>query len=110
MSEPRSSRRPVLLVVGCLLAAAVILGVSFLSGSSTEFGGTDAAVTESIEKDGYQPWFQPVVSLDSGELEAGLFAVQAAAGAGVLGFVLGTLRERRRHSRRATAAAERPQA
>lgn len=96
MAESPRKRGSALLVVCCLIAAVVILGISFMSGSGTEFGGTDAAVTESLESDGYTPWFHPLFELGSGELESGLFAIQAALGAGVVGFVLGSLRERRR--------------
>lgn len=96
MAESRNRRSTGWLIALCLLAAFVVAGISLASAWGQEFGGTDAAVTESIEEDGYEPWFQPVFSPGSSELESGLFALQAAGGAGVLGFVLGTLRERRR--------------
>ena len=38
------------------------------------------------------------LTLSGGEVESGLFALQAAIGAGILGFVLGTFRERRKRS------------
>ena len=63
-------------------------------------GGTDAAASEQIEasnKD-YEPWFSPIWEQPGGEVESGLFALQAAIGAGILGFVLGTFRERRKRS------------
>lgn len=42
----------------------------------------------------YEPWFQPILEPASGEIESLLFALQAAAGAGVLGFALGRLTAR----------------
>ena len=83
------SRRlvPLLLVLGVLVLVAVPLAMG------GEFGGTDAAVTEQLEAEGHRPWFESVFS-PSGEVESGLFAAQAALGAGVLGYVLGRLRGR----------------
>ena len=48
------------------------------------------------------------ILLSSGEVESGLFALQAALGAGALGFVLGTMRERRRQRRSAADDSSRP--
>lgn len=59
------------------------------------FEGTDGLVTESLEEDGAEPWFTPLFE-PSGEVESGLFALQAAIGAGILGYAMGTLRGRKR--------------
>ncbi len=80
-------------------AVALILIGSFLlaprpGGDEEAFAGTDSVVTETLESDGVEPWFSPVFELGSGELESGLFALQAGIGAGVLGYVLGNLRGR----------------
>ena len=59
------------------------------------FGGSDAAVTAILEDEhGALPWFSPIFEPGSGEIESGLFALQAALGAGLLGFALGNLRGR----------------
>ena len=39
----------------------------------------------------YEPWFSPIFEPASGEIESLLFALQAALGAGVIGFVLGRM-------------------
>lgn len=61
-----------------------------------EFGGADGeaetAITE-IATD-YEPWFEPLTPPASGEIESLLFALQAAAGAGVLAYGFGYLKGR----------------
>lgn len=81
----------VLIVVAVVALFAIPL---LLDGGTSEYGGTDAAVTEDIEAEGYTPWIDSLVS-PAGEVESGLFALQAAIGGGALGYVLGRLRGRR---------------
>lgn len=60
------------------------------------FGGADGAATEIIEEENpdYTPWFEPIIGELPGEVESGIFALQAGLGAGVLGYALGFYRGR----------------
>ena len=81
-------KNTVLVILVILLAA---LPLWLLPGA--EFGGADGQAEEAIlELDpGYEPWFSPLLEPASGEVESMLFALQAAIGAGVVGFVLGRI-------------------
>ncbi|WP_099021357.1 energy-coupling factor ABC transporter substrate-binding protein [Mycolicibacterium palauense] len=85
-----------LLAVVAVFVCCVALGRSPASPDGG-FVGTDTAAVESIARTdpGYEPWFHSVFSPPSAEIESGLFALQAAVGAGVFGYVLGAMRRRR---------------
>lgn len=77
-----------------LLLIVIVLTFSpLIIMKNAEFAGADGmaeqAVTE-IDPD-YKPWFSPIYEPASGEIESLLFALQAAIGAGVVGFVLGRI-------------------
>lgn len=86
--------------IGLIVLAAVIavFPMFFHLGDPEEepFGGADGAATELIEESNpdYEPWFEPVVDELPGEVESGLFALQAGLGGGVLGYALGFYRGR----------------
>lgn len=71
----------------------VLAVLSLVMLKDAEFSGADGlaetAITE-INPD-YKPWFSSIYEPESGEIESLLFAVQAAIGAGVVGFVLGRI-------------------
>jgi cobalt/nickel transport protein len=80
-----------MLVLGVVLLAAIPLVI----GSDTEFAGADGVAVERIDESDYRPWFAPLFE-PSAETASGLFALQAAIGGGVLGYVFGVVRTRRR--------------
>lgn len=89
-----------------ILLAAIAVGIFLLAlvigaqqpFEDEPFGGADAGAVEQIEADHpeYRPWFSSLFVPAGGQIESGLFAVQAALGAGVLGFALGAMYERRK--------------
>ncbi|MGI1660574.1 MAG: energy-coupling factor ABC transporter substrate-binding protein [Desulfitobacterium sp.] len=80
-----------------LLVLVVLITVApLLLLKNAEFNGADGLAEEEIMKiqADYEPWFSPLFEPASGEIESMLFALQAALGAGVLGFGLGYLKGR----------------
>ncbi|EHS49733.1 Cobalt transport protein cbiN [Rhizobium sp. PDO1-076] len=73
------------------VVALAILPLIIHHGGDAEFAGADgeaeAAITE-IRPD-YEPWAAPLWEPPSGEIESLLFALQAALGAGLVGFYFG---------------------
>ena len=84
------------LILIALVVLIAALPLWLLRGA--EFGGADGAAMELVTQQDpdYVAWADPVLEPASGEIESLLFALQAAAGAGVLGFMLGRLTARRR--------------
>ncbi len=80
-----------------LLLAVVVLAVApvvFIKGA--KFSGSDDQAKSKIQElqPGYKPWFNSLIELPSGEVESLLFSVQAATGAGVIGYVIGLYKGR----------------
>lgn len=73
-----------------------ILPLVFVRG---EYGGADGEAEAAIGEINpeYQPWFEPIIALPSGEIESLLFVSQAAMGAGILGYVIGWYKGRHHH-------------
>lgn len=89
------SKRSTILIIATIVA---ILVGSYWFGLGAEFGGADSLATETIDDSGYTPWASPLLDELPGEVESGLFALQAGLGGVLLGFALGTFRERRHRS------------
>ena len=78
-----------ILVILVILLAALPLWLLPHAG----FEGADGQAEEAIleRNPAYEPWFSPLLEPASGEVESMLFALQAAIGAGIVGFVLGRI-------------------
>lgn len=70
-----------------LIAVLLALFITPLVLISTEMSGTDDAAANIILQQGYQPWFDPVISLPE-EWEQPLFALQALIGAVIITYVV----------------------
>ncbi|UXH79106.1 energy-coupling factor ABC transporter substrate-binding protein [Roseateles amylovorans] len=96
-----SRRTWLLLTAVVLLTALPLIWVGSpppdASGAPGElFQGADARAQQAITQiaPDYQPWFSPVLEPSSGEIASLLFALQAALGAGVIGYWLGVSKAR----------------
>ncbi|WP_125153202.1 energy-coupling factor ABC transporter substrate-binding protein [Clostridium rectalis] len=82
-------KRTISLLLVCFI---VILG-SLVIGSRKggEFGGADDQIEDTIKETNadYEPWFESFWEPPSGEIESLLFALQAAIGAGFIGYYIG---------------------
>lgn len=83
-------------VIILLLICVIIAVVPLATNKESEFGGADGAASEIIEKThpDYETWADPVLEPPGGETESLLFCLQAAIGAGIFGYGIGTLKER----------------
>ena len=95
-----------------LIAAVVLLGALPLwwverPADAEIFGGADDQAKDAIMEiaPAYEPWFEPLIEPASGEIASLLFALQAALGAGVLGWWLGSSVTRTRMRREQAEAA-----
>jgi len=79
-----------------ILGVVVLAVVPLLFIKDSEFGGADGAAEEAIKEisPAYEPWFQPFIEPPGGEMESLLFAVQAALGAGIVGYAVGVYKGR----------------
>ncbi len=77
-----------------LMGLCIALVVSsFVIGTMKggEFGGADDQIEDTVKQvdANYTPWFSHIWEPPSGEVESLLFAVQAAMGAGFIGYYIG---------------------
>lgn len=91
------------LVIGLLALVVIIAIVPLFLKRGAEFSGADNAASEVIEEinPDYEIWADPIMEPASGEIESLLFCLQAGLGAGVFGFVMGRLVERKKKSKTA---------
>jgi cobalt/nickel transport protein len=88
-----------------VLAILLIFVAQFIYISSTthaEYGGADdkpASTIDQITGGTYKPIAKPIWEPPSAEIESLLFALQAAIGAGVIGYFLGYYRAKNHHEK-----------
>ena len=87
-SQKLTTKNLILLAVTILVAIAPL----YLAKGS-EFGGADGEAMDIVTeiRPDYEPIFEPLIEPASGEIESMLFAVQAALGAGVIGYGVGRI-------------------
>lgn len=99
--------------LGLVAAIAAVLAVVFGVGSgriadpgAEPFAGSDGRATELAKAidPTFEPALDPLFEVESGEVESGLFALQAGIGGTVLGYAIGALSTRRRYERKARSA------
>lgn len=80
-----------------LAAVAALAIIPLLLVRDSEFGGADGQAEAAIGEvaPDYVPWFTPLVEPPGGETESLLFALQAALGAGLIGYFFGLKRGQR---------------
>ena len=75
------------------VVALIVLPLLFhrTPASGEEFTGADGQASEAVAalSPGYTPWAKPLLTPPSSEIEGLLFALQAAIGAGIIGFFFG---------------------
>lgn len=79
-----------------LLLAVVLIIAPLVLNPGAEYGGADGEAEELITQinPGYEPWFSSIYEPPSGEIESLLFSIQAALGAGIIGYYLGSRRRK----------------
>lgn len=87
-----------------MILAVVILSVTPLIFIRGDYEGADGKAEDMIGEiqPNYQPWFEPVLEVPSGEIESLLFASQAAIGAGIIGYVIGLYKSRQQGKNRSS--------
>ncbi|WP_298983909.1 energy-coupling factor ABC transporter substrate-binding protein [uncultured Caldilinea sp.] len=95
-AKPSTSLSPwIVLTLIALFALLTVAPLLWLENS--EFPGADALAEEAIQEiaPDVEPWFQPLWEPPGSETESLLFALQAAIGAGFIGYFFGWQRGRK---------------
>lgn len=113
-AHPPGKGKNTLLLLAVALLTALPLWFYQPEEGEAAFEGADSKAQAQISHiaPDYQPWFQPLLEPASGEIASLLFALQAALGAGVIGYWLGAAvtRERLKKERAAELARDQAQA
>ncbi len=80
-----------LIIIGIVLVPLILVRDSDFGGADGEAGDVVFEINPE-----YEPWAEPLWEPPSGEIESLLFSTQAAIGAGIIGYILGSLREKKK--------------
>ena len=84
------NKKPVILLLLVVILLAFPLALYNGKGEDQGyFSGAEDQGSAAVEATGYQPWFSSLWEPPSPEIESLLFAVQAAIGAIIIGYILG---------------------
>lgn len=83
------------ITIGLLVVLLAVVPLIIKNGA--EFTGADEQAEKAISdiNADYNPWFKPLWEPPSGEIESLLFSLQAAIGAGVIGYYLGRVSKKK---------------
>ena len=115
MKPSQKRTQNILLIIGVIVLALLPLWIVERPAAGPDgeevaiFGGADDQAKNLIGEINpeYQPWFESLIEPASGEIASLLFALQAAIGAGFIGYYLGVSVTRER-MRRELRDGERP--
>ena len=106
MKSTQKRTQNILLILGVIVLALLPLWIverpaAGPDGEVAIFGGADDQAKNLIGEINpeYQPWFESLIEPASGEIASMLFALQAAIGAGFIGYYIGIGRTREKMRR-----------
>ena len=107
MKPSQKRTQNILLILGVLVLGLLPLWIAERPAAGpdgeevTIFGGADDKAKNLIGEINpeYQPWFESLIEPASGEIASMLFALQAAIGAGFIGYYIGVGRTREKMRR-----------
>lgn len=81
------TKRNIAIIVVCI----ILLISPFFLNKNSEFQGADSKAGDLINEinSDYKPWFESIWTPPSAEVESFLFSMQAAIGAGFIGYYIG---------------------
>ncbi|GIM28559.1 cobalt transport protein CbiN [Clostridium polyendosporum] len=76
---------------GLIILCILLVVTGLVLGSDKGFSGTDDRAEQAINEinSNYKPWFNSMWEPPSSEIESLLFSLQAALGAGFIGYYIG---------------------
>ena len=94
MIKATEKNRKTIITMSLVLIVIGLTVIPFIIAKNAQFNGSDGKAKSAITEvsPGYKPWFTSIWKPPSAEMESFLFALQAAIGAGIIGYGLGYLK------------------